>query len=909
MNLALWALTAARKGRKKQMVPGSSGHIVEETASNLRTTKEAKELILLLVEKSVSSLNCIIDAINNDASYEDLLSLVQLSQPPPDSPIEDSFRSTSSVSRSEWDSQEPSSKPELLLQHSEKITSSSAPPASDPILHGLPADDPESPLPGPAFKPPSTDSTESCLADSREHMRDLRVFLPRNETLSSKIKVKVETSNDRSFLEDTASAPPLGLPDPINPLAENIHGLADAPIQNDATIRPSHVGANELHWGAKMSTKNIASASKLNVSLNDPSSFSPIKIVNGRVASFTAPDVDVSSNPLSLAVNSKYSAEEPSAKITKTNDTNGSDDGADNSFQAISTAIRKSFAGKTSMGLHPGLSSLHNDVQSDILASHTLFTGNDQKNSNYVLRSLPKPDASIKNVKVKMEPDPDSVKAPPKVESSNSRSRSNTSSYTGIVFVSLPNKEPIKIHPTTQAGAGETERRKENSLASNVHFSQSIHTADQTNQPLEPHPRKTKCRGEDSQNESNQAKPPAPVPNLFSKKVFSNILPPPKKVSKSPVKSMRLSPTKFPSHRLPDRLSTRTTNAGSPIKREIASKPPFIGRSPVKSRVAEPLSRLTASSSVSSSRSPTNYSHKSDRGSIRGSMTNVSIHQAQNLAKYRSQQEIFPPSGPEKDGKSFSSDKDFLKNRFLTTALLPNNTRRLRKLVHPDNVQSHIPKALVESHAGPLKLTSHFRDLKSAVRPELEPKPELFPHLQSTSDPRLALKKDFLSPEKREVTKVDRSQALLKKVRTPSIGIPSTHNTSKKRAIGNAVPLPDAARGKFRKESTTKPFPRDVRGSRTPSKFPSVNPRARVLHGLHPETLPDSLPDIPSDDDLLRDTKHVKSWAGTPEILRAMNEKLNLDPKAVFGECTDLDMEDVFRSVKSRSDRVPLRTM
>lgn len=91
---------------------------------------------------------------------------------------------------------------------------------------------------------------------------------------------------------------------------------------------------------------------------------------------------------------------------------------------------------------------------------------------------------------------------------------------------------------------------------------------------------------------------------------------------------------------------------------------------------------------------------------------------------------------------------------------------------------------------------------------------------------------------------------------------------------GNNIPLPDAARGKVR----------------------SQQPRVSAPAALSPIV---RLPEIPSDDDVLRRTKHLKEWANTPQLKRAIHHTQQLDPISVFGEIPAFNMEEVFQTYES----------
>lgn len=114
---------------------------------------------------------------------------------------------------------------------------------------------------------------------------------------------------------------------------------------------------------------------------------------------------------------------------------------------------------------------------------------------------------------------------------------------------------------------------------------------------------------------------------------------------------------------------------------------------------------------------------------------------------------------------------------------------------------------------------------------------------------------------------------------------------TRRKPAGNAVPLPDAARGHFVKDR-----PREKTGveQKTPRRKPERSSPATK----------NELPDIPSDDELLRRTKYLKSWAATPEILRVLNEKPAPDPRTIFGDIPVLDIDEIFSSIAPKNGSI-----
>ncbi|KAK7676554.1 hypothetical protein QCA50_020478 [Cerrena zonata] len=170
--------------------------------------------------------------------------------------------------------------------------------------------------------------------------------------------------------------------------------------------------------------------------------------------------------------------------------------------------------------------------------------------------------------------------------------------------------------------------------------------------------------------------------------------------------------------------------------------------------------------------------------------------------------------------------------------------------------------------------------------------------------------------------KLSLKEVNLKPTNKPNEMLASAESHSTRR--GNAVPLPDAARGgKFTRDrkpisSSTIANPRrKIKNTDyilpNPKKprhvVPSANPVSTesILDELprtptkdEPYTA-DNLPDIPSDDDTnQRDRKYFKNWAATPELQRILDEKRNVDPISIFGEVPPLNMDEIFESQASR---------
>ena len=220
----------------------------------------------------------------------------------------------------------------------------------------------------------------------------------------------------------------------------------------------------------------------------------------------------------------------------------------------------------------------------------------------------------------------------------------------------------------------------------------------------------------------------------------------------------------------------------------------------------------------------------------------------------------------------------FVPSQVLEQKLSPNTGGRAAFGALPDLQRS--PKNPVSG----MKFSSHSvhsKDLDVAVS-------------ESTNVPRNT--NAFCSPRKAPGS--PRKAAALKRLEKTKPSSSAGQNTgmlsklvTRRKPAGNAVPLPDAARGHFVKDR-----PREKTGveQKTPRRKPERSS----------PTTKNELPDIPSDDEQLRRTKYLKSWAATPEILRVLNEKPAPDPRTIFGDIPVLDIDEIFSSIAPKNGSI-----
>lgn len=73
----MWAVKSFEKHRKPPVCPGSSHYILEGSESRGRASQASKILLDELVAENSSISRKIADNINNDASFEDIMSSIE----------------------------------------------------------------------------------------------------------------------------------------------------------------------------------------------------------------------------------------------------------------------------------------------------------------------------------------------------------------------------------------------------------------------------------------------------------------------------------------------------------------------------------------------------------------------------------------------------------------------------------------------------------------------------------------------------------------------------------------------------------------------------------------------------------------------------------------------------------------
>lgn len=832
MSSSLWAFEAARKS-SESLVPGTSRHITSEMKSTLVTAANGIASLNSHIALCALTVNDFIDEFNAGSV---LLALEILCRPEPDvSPQpESSMSRTYSTFSHDRVSQSANSKTAVLsLEQSFKRELRANTPD---VLPTRPA--PPTPPPKPAELQSHTQTTPYRPDNGHVETRLGETAHPRLDAVESATNVR-QGSNVRDM------QPPVPQLEPDPAVVTSAPAvLRDTDTKATAPVKDDSVG------------------------------LSPVQIPRGP-APLTSPNVDLSFIPIANTINPH--------KFDVKQDGDSSPE-ADLSFQAISTAIRKSFAGKLSMG-HFAPQPLYSDTT---------------------------------NVVKKKEHAPAEKKPPARHTLAAQTLRpklARKSSRRSSVFVSLPDREPINYstHPTS--------KKPEKPLRSTFH---AFHKESLFNAP----PRKENAIKSENANSVKRTGTPPPVQvavlsnaNGLDSKIKSTQPTRRNPVSRigmipkiTPTASSFRSRSRSPASRqqanpLLSKASSRTTVAGSPRHEFTVSGAgrisPLRRRSPIRSN-----NTLTVNSNASSA---TKYS-EFNRSNTRSSPTNDST-----LSKRASPADNPKAANYTTVGKSLKSRETIIRNKFLTTKLNPENppqflpVKNQKRQVSPIKKMPAVHTAINERLSK--KISLHNSKLENSSRQKqkitisLSHKTEAsFPATEKirperttrsparTASPRAATSR---SPTRTNISRGDTlnerlSRKSLKRAPEPN----DIHIAPRKRAVGNAVPLPDAARGIFVSREKNK-GPNKQPEDKNHSVKSSTRPKAQDVNEGDKYT-PDNLPDIPSEDDTEKSRKYIKSWAETPEILRTMKEKQSMDPVDVFGEVPVLKIDEVFESIASR---------
>lgn len=819
MSLQHWAIEAVLRHKTKPTVPGSSHHILLELQTNLVVARDGVLTFNLLLDSCTSSLNSIIDLINNkDASVISKISQLNNLKSLPE--FEDSFsRNSSSLSRSRQTTEEPI-RMELALEQSEKRfqlskdkphekqqneSIASGKMSAEPlektladILNSINLQDDDSSRSS-HVKEPNLDSRAVDMSASR-------LEVVHEHGLVTKLTPKIDANGEKRALANIAKS--------------FRFQSSPKPTSTVDMGRESPRGIG----GLKALTENAAQSLKRTDQDSSEAGLSPVQLVSA-LAPTTSPNANLSFIPITKTINPKG----PGAFVDRVNN-QSSDTEADLSFKAISTAIRKSFAGNQSMAHNPQSTIVYKSDR-DIVANGS--------------RSLPSEKLRVKN-------EISSVVA----HSNDVLRRTIETSKRTSVFVSLPDREPISFRNTARKSIT---IKKENSASS------SVSPLNKSNGQMESHSTQERLKS----TELSEAK----TLTVFSKNLRSRTN------HTSPLSTGKKLSSKENDRSgiLIGKPKSRTTTNGSPRRVEL---PPLrrnidLNLSPSKRGSPE---ALKTSPPKKASRSP------------------VVVETHRRLRDYAPTRKTpttspgrSPMKLPEKPREITTiRSKSSSINKFLVTKL------------NPKNPPTFVPPKVSEQKQSPQETSSRttFSNIPDLQRSPTEKFKTSLVKRSGVTSPLNGV--EFLS-KSYEQTRTDRSPRSLEQNREAKAKTPLENRMSKvvprRRAMGNAIPLPEAARGKFVRDRPRERALTLVQKTPQRTKTHKLYSSSKSAAKSSPVLTTDGLPDIPSDDEILRKTKYIKSWAETPEIIRTLNENPPQDPRAIFGEFPVLNINEVFSSV------------
>lgn len=902
MSSNFWAIDAAKRKKSRAFFPGSSRFMANELRSGVQATSDAvghfqKHGDLLLSQLDVLSGHAArADFSSLSHSLASFLDTQLLADDTVDSSRPTSFRSQTPESHaSSWLKQE-NIETILSLAQAMKTKQELPEPELQPEAQAENAS-PEQPD-VPETVQPEPEEAQTDIPQSTEKVPEAETApgpspAPEPEAFEQNLEQSPEQSPENPapapapsqtrrllpFLQKSAVSPPpfeIHNDNPLSPESES----ASPQIKKESLSRLLHESLNTstpqkhlqpieqadrehresvpalfraLHQSPKESAEP---APQPTVSPQEPRSTEE-NHVNFDPNAFSGPALSNRSSANPISVKQEYSNDEIS----------------DTSFQAISSAIRKSFAGK-------------------------LSTGNLQGQAP--LQSTPRKDTSSfgrgPSTSIKKEPD---LARRSILNSASRTTNGNRLSKRTSVFVSLPSREPITFLSTKRQSLRVKSEEHGNVEAANGSLAKSkipiMHPKPAGEQPREEQSSKehhalnnlnVRLQPEPKQKEEpSPARSPAKNSSpLHSASMRSRPTLAANKASQlgSPRRERVTKPT------LTARSPERTSRRGrSPEKSPIRARLP-LRRSPVKDAMTP--SRVPQLSSARSTRSPTKYSPAAERDSLRGSPTNYSA--LGTTPKSPGKDTVSRVSAPTTSSAAKSATKPrekSVKNKFLTTTLNPEkpplfNPVKTTQLTNPSPI-----KRLLQPDKEQERIELRGRRIKQSEAEKAEMAQARKKQLEAQRASRAAIKSE--SPKKRAMSRSPTKAPPVKK-HTPAPSEP--HVATRRRAAGNALPLPEAARGKFIRDWLKQD--KEKSELRTPDKR-----RHKAGTSGSPQVTADALPDIPSDDESLRKNKYFKSWAETPELHKIIKANEHLDPADVFGDVGELRMDEVFRNTEPRN--------
>lgn len=918
MSLQHWAIEAAWRNKNDRTVPGTSRHIIHELENNLSVARDGVRSFNLLLDTCSNCLNSIIDLLNNDepnvlSKIEKFTELQKL----PD--WEDSVSHSSSLSRSSHQSSE-SIKMELNFNKSERKVLNSEQPTRE-NLHPIESkhdfsnqlenlgklENPEKPThhTEPTYpkesEQPGSDQilTDAITEDVNINKSGFEPGTPHSSPRSSSESPAIKFNTSVAHKETESLTVPFSA-SPSNrivPERKSVSVAKSFRFQSSPKVEPTRIVSapprlleelpNQLKEPLTTEQKTTKRFSKTRTEEYSEIDLSPIQL-QPRTTLNTSPHGNSLFVPLKEINNGKTT---PAARNLSINE---SDSEEDDSFQAISTAIRKSFAGNASMHNASNISAFRSERERETTASLSLH--------------------HLDSRTVKIEPTGQTIVQNTLSIKSSSR-RTMDSSKRMSVFVSLPDREPISfrnsirvkleaadelLKPDTLKEPKEREKevlREKPIERTEPHSPKKVEKPPQSQQHQKPKKaeRLENLKQAEREEMSERAERVEKIGNGSNssqlKQVFSQI----------GNVSLSSRPNLFPGPRSPNKnglapinkQKNRTAANGSPRRLEPPEVKPtnlFSGSKPAIAKRSSP-DKFRTSPSKKSARSPTIPEKSQAARKPVFSPQRLPTLLASARADVRA----------EARAERARSKSAIIKNKFLVTKL------------NPKNPPTFVPSKVVESS---LSLTSVASRSTFGYVPDLQRSPIErgkgvdLRKSEFSSNSVLNGKLDLTASENVDSKYTDRMNRSPRKTPKSKVSL-ATFNSNlskvvpRRRPGGNAVPLPEAARGNFVRERDRERGDRLKDIEKTPQRRFGV--KMENGRGIaSPLLTNEGLPEIPSDDEELRNKKYLKSWAETPEIIRTLNENPPQDPKQIFGEFPVLKMSEVFSSISpSRSLDTP----
>lgn len=884
MSSCLWATEAARRKRKQPLFPGSARFNASELHFDVQKTHEGVSTIELKISPLASGLNLVIDLINSGDKDAVLRQVEEMASVKLESvPVETSMDESSTRLWSNGGSVTPEAS--LLKVKSERLDSnlqlSQATRSEVEDAHNKELIEREVSLDERAL---DEDQDKNELEEELNLAIKREKFMLHESNVGTDVLNQTTTHSAQNHSSRTLSIPAA---DDVPPNLESnkaIEGRLNSKViesfQDQVPHLPQSSPKPELHHTTNLEQSRVTEQKHTNLSEYLPKE--QTKTVRVKM-------------------------EESDSEIS------------DTSFQAISSAIRKSFAGRVSMSNANDQGLLHTPGQPRTEPQAI------SKSSN----------GKVGNIGIKKESDEFRLgqlsNANLSLSSKPSAPLAKRISKRTSVFVSLPSREPITYQPNKRHSI------KVKMEESDPPFSKQAFSTKSAPVPASNIPVYSRA-SEGAKGTSAKFNSVSSKSEIFMSEISRQLSQAQMEITELPKRrnadasKLSISPTLISPNRQSSPLyaanlrskskpgssqGSRTTAFGSPnhgaprlatSERKLRSR----SRSPVRAlRKGDSLKRASVVSgnrspirslqdsspgkvpqlySAPSSRSPTRYDNQGEKGIARYSVATSTT--ASTPGENKSLASTVKPSTEASKSAQISGRERRTQNKFLTTTLNPQNPPQFNPVKTSFKNPSPI-KRFLDTDAEKERLELKERRLKmndlATSKVDLQPlnldKSERL-HQRRTSPTR----KRATSPVKRESLPLRgmKPNKIAKTTATSNVSV-----SRRRAAVGNAQPLPDAARGRFVRSRNNQ----DER--KTPLKGTASNQAQTPIHnGVSgsPAIRGDTLPDIPSDDESLKSKKYLKGWANTPELQKLIQVNHKLNPVEIFGKVSDLRMDEVFES-------------